>query len=42
MLIALQAMHSKGIFHMDIKLENVIIDAEGFIKLTDFGMSFWQ
>lgn len=38
-LLAVQYMHSKGVAHRDIKLENIMLDANQEIKLIDFGLA---
>lgn len=37
-LMALDYLHNKGYVHRDIKPENILMDAEGYVKLADFGI----
>ncbi|EAX97672.1 AGC family protein kinase [Trichomonas vaginalis G3] len=37
---ALQFLHEHGIIHRDLKPDNLLITADGMLKLTDFGLSY--
>ena len=39
MIMAIGYLHSKGIVHRDLKLENVLVDQKGYIKIIDYGLA---
>lgn len=39
MLSGIGAAHQAGVLHRDIKPDNVIVDASGVVKITDFGLA---
>eukprot|EP00826_Nyctotherus_ovalis_P038858 TRINITY_DN3673_c0_g2_i2.p1 TRINITY_DN3673_c0_g2~~TRINITY_DN3673_c0_g2_i2.p1 ORF type:complete len:168 (+),score=29.56 TRINITY_DN3673_c0_g2_i2:379-882(+) len=38
-VLGLEYMHKRGVLHRDVKPENLVIDEEGYVRLTDLGIA---
>jgi 5'-AMP-activated protein kinase catalytic alpha subunit len=42
LIVGLHHCHTNGVAHRDLKLENLLLDSQGVLKINDFGLSNFQ
>lgn len=43
LILGLEYMHSQSVIHRDMKPENIIMEENGYLRITDFGISkIWK
>ena len=38
-VLGIGALHKQGYMHRDMKLENIMLDSNGYLKIIDFGLA---
>ncbi len=39
MVVGLEYMHNNGVIHRDIKPENIVMESNGYVRITDLGIA---
>jgi serine/threonine protein kinase len=39
LILGLEYMHNEGVIHRDIKPENLVMEGNGYIRITDMGIA---